>query len=43
MEDLMLFFLLALWRESWLLFVLLPSAERLEIHREIEERQGKFT
>lgn len=30
MEDLMLFFLLALWRESWLLLELLPSAERLQ-------------
>ena len=29
MEDLMLFFLLDLWRESWLLLELLPSAERL--------------
>lgn len=29
MDDLMLFFLLALWRESWLA-VVTPSAERLQ-------------
>lgn len=32
MDDLMLFFLLALWRESWLA-VVTPSAERLERKR----------
>lgn len=32
MDDLMLFFLLALWRESWLA-VVTPSAERLEGQR----------
>lgn len=30
MEDLMLFFLLDLCRESWLLLELLPSADRLQ-------------
>lgn len=39
MEDLMLFFLLALWRESWLLFELLPSAERLERDKQSENQK----
>lgn len=33
MEDLMLFFLLDLCRESWLLLELLPSADRLQERR----------
>lgn len=37
MEDLMLFLLLDLWSESWLLLELLPSAERLEETKEITE------
>lgn len=40
MEDLMLFFLLDLWRESWLLLELLPSAERLR-GRQRKSHKGK--
>lgn len=40
----MLFFLLDLWRESWLLLELLPSAERLGrdgTKKEISEGEGE--